>query len=261
MAWNETKKPNKSQSGQDMWVHSMCEYKENGYFIDVGAHLPRFLSNTYYLEYLFGWTGLLIEPNPYNVKLLEKERTSTVVPFGVSDKAETLPFKTNKNWDGGFNPGIKITKRTRMLPLVTFNAILKQYNAPREIDYINLDCEGYEVKALNTFPWSAHNVKCWTIEHNLYEDSYQKPEGEKLYVKGKYGTAAKQRKQEINDIMTANGYLRWKEDVTCNIPGFKGVPFEDWYVNIDVYNKMTTFEIEKMKNADLDFASWLKSLA
>ena len=38
--------------------------QRGGFFIEAGADDGELLSNTLYLEFKRGWTGLLVEPNP-----------------------------------------------------------------------------------------------------------------------------------------------------------------------------------------------------
>jgi len=61
-----------SQLGQDKWVLEKLDYKENGFFIEIGAYDGITLSNTYSLEKDFGWDGICVECNPEIIPLLPK---------------------------------------------------------------------------------------------------------------------------------------------------------------------------------------------
>ena len=51
-----------SQLGQDRWAwENVVQKKQNGYYVDVGAHDGKSYSNTYIFEHYLGWTGLCIE--------------------------------------------------------------------------------------------------------------------------------------------------------------------------------------------------------
>ena len=55
--------PTYSGSGEDILLGILFKRKPNNHtYIDVGAHIPRFGSNSY-LFYLKGWHGLLLEAN------------------------------------------------------------------------------------------------------------------------------------------------------------------------------------------------------
>jgi hypothetical protein len=53
-----------SAAGQDNAVLRVLRAKENGFFVEYPARDGEHLSNTLALEKTFGWTGLLVEPDP-----------------------------------------------------------------------------------------------------------------------------------------------------------------------------------------------------
>ena len=53
-----------SQLGQDLDVIKHYNFKENGFFVEIGANDGISLSNTYLLEKKYNWKGLCIEPLP-----------------------------------------------------------------------------------------------------------------------------------------------------------------------------------------------------
>ena len=69
-----------------------------GFFIEAGAAGGELLSNTLYFETKYGWTGLLVEPNPKLLKLLySKHRNSYILPHCLSTKpeVEVVTFEIN----------------------------------------------------------------------------------------------------------------------------------------------------------------------
>ena len=52
----------KSQITQDLFVISESNFKKNGFFVEFGACDGIRFSNTYILEKVFGWEGILAEP-------------------------------------------------------------------------------------------------------------------------------------------------------------------------------------------------------
>jgi len=50
-----------SQIGQDKFVIDALGGKNNGFFVDLGAGPPRYISNTYVLEKYFNWTGIAVD--------------------------------------------------------------------------------------------------------------------------------------------------------------------------------------------------------
>ena len=85
--------------------------KQKGFFIEAGAACGENLSNTLYLELVYGWTGLLVEPNPDMLsKLLAKHRKSWVLPHCLSTKplVEVVTFDASK-----YNSGIMLDGKTK----------------------------------------------------------------------------------------------------------------------------------------------------
>ena len=48
----------KSQAGQDLFALEQTNYKEGGFFLEVGAYDSEKWSNTYVLEVDYGWSGI-----------------------------------------------------------------------------------------------------------------------------------------------------------------------------------------------------------
>jgi hypothetical protein len=53
-----------SQLGQDKFVDDFLNQKENGFFVEVGAHDGSKFSNTKFFEESRNWSGICIEPGP-----------------------------------------------------------------------------------------------------------------------------------------------------------------------------------------------------
>ena len=73
--------------------------------------------------------------------------------------------------------------------------LLKEYNAPLEIDYLSIDTEGSEFEILNTFDWETYSIKCITVEHNFTP-----------------------MRQQIRELLTSKGYV-------C-----EEAKWDDWYI-------------------------------
>ena len=68
-----------AQEGEDRVLFSLLfklhggKHIDNGFYVDVGAHHPYYLSNTY-IFYRQGWRGLNIDAMPGSMALFEKNR-------------------------------------------------------------------------------------------------------------------------------------------------------------------------------------------
>ena len=68
----------KSQIRQDLFVLSHLGFKKNGFFVEFGATDGVSLSNTYLMENLFEWNGILAEPATCWHKELKNNRTCNI---------------------------------------------------------------------------------------------------------------------------------------------------------------------------------------
>ena len=64
-------------------IRGFFNNKKNGFYVDVGANEPIIESQTYHLEQL-GWGGLLIEPLPHYINILQAQRSGVVVGYACS---------------------------------------------------------------------------------------------------------------------------------------------------------------------------------
>ena len=65
-----------------------------GTFLEAGALDGEYLSNTLYLERQLGWTGLLVEPDPFSFKkMVAKHRRSFLLEAGLAPSNVTEVLK------------------------------------------------------------------------------------------------------------------------------------------------------------------------
>lgn len=158
-----------SQAGQDYWVYGeVFNEKRNGFFVDIGAHDGVYLSNTLLLEKRFGWTGVCIEGNPDTFQELQRNRLVRCINICVDRTEGTVRF-AKRGVLGGIvagdcdNTDLSNEECTEVTakPLAE---ILKIAGAPHVIDYMSIDIEGAEDRALLEFPFDVYKFCCLTIE-------------------------------------------------------------------------------------------------
>ena len=86
-----------SQINQDLFVLNQLNMKKNGYFVEVGAANGVYLSNTFILEKIFNWDGLLVEPAKTWHKELRKMRKCSLDFRCVLDDRDELVSFTEVN--------------------------------------------------------------------------------------------------------------------------------------------------------------------
>ncbi len=185
-----------SDRGQDVWViNEVYNGKRNGFFVELGAADGFSDSNTFILEKHYGWSGLLIEPNPINYNRITNwhHRTSTKVPLAVDPEPGNLEFmidgqRSSLLVDEADNMterrASKLARFREKGMVVTVEAVpleevLDRYNAPADIDYFSLDVEGSETRIMRNFPFDRYRFHAMTIERPT---------------------------PELNELLFANGY-------------------------------------------------------
>jgi FkbM family methyltransferase len=191
--------------GQDLWVLERLQGKRHGFFIEAGAHDGVFASNTIRLERDFGWTGLLIEPNPRLAAECRRSRKSLVIEAAVAafggpparfvdaDNMGCLEEHVDSDMFG--DERRQTTRAVVVVRLLDLNEVVRFAAAMgmTELDYLSIDIEGGEFDALRTFDFQAHAPKLVTVEHNYVAD----------------------RRAAISYLLQSNGYTR-SRSVDCD---------------------------------------------
>ena len=154
---------------------------KNGFFLEAGASNGIWQSNSYYLENILGWNGILVEPNKnmfescvenrknlknhfYNCALVSDDYPHDFVKgfFNEKDYENILMAQIdgveqseerNRRWLG---------KQSIFVPARTLDSILKEVG--KKIDFLSLDVEGYEIQALSGSNIEEHRPKYVCVE-------------------------------------------------------------------------------------------------
>lgn len=131
---------NYSQSFQDLFVLEMCNYKKQGYYLEIGAGDYAYGNNTYLLEKDYNWEGISID---YNKTLVNN--------FNKFRKNKCLHLDATK---------------------VNYEELL---DGKEVIDYLQVDCDPANItfEILEKIPFSTHKFKVITYEHDFYNDPTQ----------------------------------------------------------------------------------------
>ena len=182
-----------SQIGQDKAVVSFFNDKKDLYFIDIGAHNGKSLSNTFVLEKYYNWNGICSEPLPRNFKLLKACRNVICDDNAVfSESGLSLEF-SDSNLTSGISEYIDseygIDKNANapkiIVKTITLQELLDKYKAPKTIHYFSLDTEGTELEILKSVDLNIYKFLYINLEHNYIEP----------------------RRTEMRTLLTNNGYL------------------------------------------------------
>jgi len=152
-----------SQYGQDTFVLKRLKNKKNGYFVEIGSTDGVEINNTLLLEKEYNWDGICIEPNNAYYADLIKNRSCICLNTVVDSVEGTVLFNNHQSWSSITDTP---TDSTEYKQATTINKILEDTNAPTNIDYLSIDCEGNELKILQTLDFKKYNISVITVEHN-----------------------------------------------------------------------------------------------
>jgi FkbM family methyltransferase len=162
-----------SEDGEELLLFNFFGRKRSGFYVDVGAYNGVDLSNSYFFEAI-GWTGVLIEPDPFLFEqCLNARPYSKVLNVAVSDRPGTLIFSraSGKEWLSyvGDNPERENriiseggTIERISVKCQTLNEILVDCNQP--IDFITIDVEGHEFTILSALDFERIRPRVFVVE-------------------------------------------------------------------------------------------------
>lgn len=188
-------KSSKSQLIQDLIVLDHFNFKKNGIFIELGASDGIELSNSYALEKLYNWNGVLIEPVKSSFQKLIKNRNSICLNKVVYTKKSRIVFQednipelsTIKRYSKS-----DLNKRNKKIEYeietLSLNDIFEEYLNTNYIDFLSLDTEGSEFNILSELDHDNFRFGFICVEHN--------------YTKNR---------EKIHELLIKNGYKRIHE--------------------------------------------------
>jgi len=165
-----------SQAGEDRIISFIFDALaiEKPTYLDIGAHDPIFISNTYYF-YRHGSRGVCVEPDPLLAKEFRRHRPNDVcLQVGVGVDAESAAdfFLMSSKSLNTFSretaeqlerQGAYRIEAVVKIPLVGVNEIIS-HNFQGAPDVISIDTEGLDLPILRTLDFSANRPKVICVE-------------------------------------------------------------------------------------------------
>ncbi len=177
------------QWAEDVLVRKLFPKNKNtGTYLDLGAYHPFKHSNTAYF-WIKGWCGFNIDANPNSIKLLNKFRPddkniwTAIIPqsdYSSGIRNVQLMLPSTKDSTSGISASGTVHASTSSersfseslnAPAISVNALLDQYSIG-DIDYLNVDIEGYDLTIIREFDFLIRRPSVISIEdysNNLHE--------------------------------------------------------------------------------------------
>ena len=156
----------------DLKITKYFKDKNNGFYVDVGAHHPTKINNTYLL-YKRNWRGINIDISDFSIDLFNFWRPKDLNFYraitnknGIAKKYYQKDFsflstiskeQAKNNFQGKIKEKkIKCSTLTNLLENTKYKK--------RKIDFLNVDVEGHDLEVLKSLNFKIYRPKCICIE-------------------------------------------------------------------------------------------------
>jgi FkbM family methyltransferase len=166
-----------AQNAEDVRLARAFAEKNAGFYLDVGANNPEYLSVTKHF-YELGWSGINVEPGPGPYSLLTRYRQRDInLNVGCSNKQGSLTLYAASGSVSGLSSfsaeeianhekkGIEFQRIT--VSVVTLASICEQHVRDRTIDFMSIDVEGHEREVLEGADFTRFRPRVIVIEATL----------------------------------------------------------------------------------------------
>ena len=138
--------------GEDILLWRYFQGIRNGFFIDVGAYLPKLFNNTWRLRKKLGFKGINIEPTD-NINLFKRFRKDDI------NLQCLVGNKNNYEWfyydsEHPASSGKKTTGEKLLIEQRTLTSIINEFEV-KKIDLLDIDTEGTEFEVLQGYDWKV----------------------------------------------------------------------------------------------------------
>jgi FkbM family methyltransferase len=164
-----------SQEGEDMILRNIFRNKRDGFYVDIGAHHPKFFSNTYFF-YEIGWSGINVDAMPGSMNVFKQIRSRDInLEQAVSDVEQELTFYAfNPAALNTFSPELASKRKKIQKFAFLFEKKIKTHklidilekHVPSDtvINFMTIDVEGLDLEVLKSNDWNRYRPEVILIE-------------------------------------------------------------------------------------------------
>ena len=164
-----------AQNCEDIMTLSLFPKSHKGFYVDVGAHHPYRISNTYLLHKQ-GWRGINIDANPETIAMFKRARPQDInLQLAISDEKQTLTYYKfsdpavntfsqehaekfmDKKW-------ISYLGETTIETQTLEETLSKHIPKNQPIDVLTIDVEGLDLAVLQSNDWNTHRPQVVIVE-------------------------------------------------------------------------------------------------
>jgi FkbM family methyltransferase len=148
-----------------MLLRRIFEEKDDGFYVDVGAHQPVRFSNTYFF-YRRGWCGVNIDAMPGSMAKFRRKRPRDIcLEAGIARQpGEMIYYMFNEPALNSFDPTLASSRNgskgiykiigTKRIVMRTLASVLDEsLPAGQQIDFLSVDVEGLDYDVLLSNDW------------------------------------------------------------------------------------------------------------
>lgn len=163
-----------SQNGEDIILSRIFNGKNDGFYVDIGAHHPFRFSNTF-LFYNKGWNGINVDATPGSMKLFRKYRSRDinletavsknggVARFRVFDESALNGFQ-NSLTESYIKSGNKLVAEINVKTITLKDVFKKHLPKDKTIDFISIDAEDSDYDILRSNDWKLYRPTVVVVE-------------------------------------------------------------------------------------------------
>lgn len=152
----------------------LFKFKTNGFYIELGGFDGLTQSNTAFFEFNRNWSGILIEPSINAFEKCRTNRPNSIVLNYCCVSNEYNDKKIKGDFDSSIMSsvnGVRLDSNILTeVDAITLNNILDQHCNGKEITFLSLDTEGYELFILQGLNLNKYRPKFMLIE--IYNKDY-----------------------------------------------------------------------------------------
>lgn len=179
-----------SQFGEDLITWHYLRRIWDGFYVDIGAHHPYRLSNTYLLHRRRRWRGINVDLDDRAIDAFRTHRPNDVsLNAVVSDREHEVDVTIFEDGainsadaarSGGIAPRFSVRK-TEKRQTTTLKALLDTHLPPdRRIDLLSVDVEGLDASVLRGNDWSRYRPGAILVE--VHKLDLSAPEASETYT-------------------------------------------------------------------------------